>query len=116
MSLTPRDTRIEAFTVKGASSEQSFIAEAEATFRVEARRNHLLADWASGLMGMDAAEAADYVMELITADLTRPGSDDILEKLAADFAARGVAMPEETLRRKVADLEMEARRQLDAAG
>ncbi|TMV84782.1 DUF1476 domain-containing protein [Thioclava sp. BHET1] len=82
--MTTFDDRENAFEAK-------FAHDAEMLFRAEARANRLLALWAAGLMGYDAARAEAYVTEVIRADFEEAGSEDVLRKVAADLGPRSSA-------------------------
>jgi len=46
------------------------------------------------------------------ADFEKPGDDDVLQKVVADFAAKGIEMSEHRVRKHMTDLMAEARRQI----
>lgn len=79
--------------------EAAFVQQEMTRFRNVARRNRLLAAWAGALLGRDDMEV--YASEVIAADFTRAGEDDVLRKLMRDFEAAGIPMDEETLRLKM---------------
>ena len=101
-------TRLNAYANKRDASERRHVADKDHQFAIEARRNRMTAEWAAPLLGLDTAA---YVLEVIEADLATPGDRDVVGKLLADFAARGVAMSEEQLREKMSEFESLARRQ-----
>jgi len=88
--------------------EAKWAHDAEALFRVMARRDTALGEWAAARMNLSAAEAADYVGAVIQAGMVGKGADPALEKIRADFAARGAACPDDELQAKAADLRAEA--------
>ncbi|MCU0908237.1 MAG: DUF1476 domain-containing protein [Rhodobacteraceae bacterium] len=89
--------------------ENKFAHDAELQFKAEARRNKLLGLWAAGLMGKSADDAAAYAKEVVAADFAEAGDDDVLRKVAGDLGA--LATPE-TIRAKMTELMVEAKRQL----
>ena len=72
--------------------EARFKHDQELAFKVTARRNKLLGLWAAQHLGLAGAAADAYAAEVVSADFTRPGDSDVIEKVAADFAAKGVAL------------------------
>src|SRR5256885_1784681 len=88
--------------------EAKWAHDAEALFRVMARRDTALGEWAAARMNLSAAEAADYVGAVIQAGMVGKGADLALEKIRADFLARGAACPDDELQAKAADLRAEA--------
>jgi len=100
--MTTFDDREHAFEAKYAHDE-------EMKFKAEARRNKLLGLWAAGLLGMSDADAAGYAKEVVAADFQEAGDEDVFRKLAADLGAKA---DEATIRAKMAELMIEAKRQI----
>ena len=73
-----------------------------------ARRNVLYGMWAGHFMGMkdDAIEA--YAWSVHLADLHAPGHDDVIAKVASDFAACGKPMKDRQLRDRLQEMAMRA--------
>ena len=84
----------------------------ELHFRVVQRRNKLLGLWAAGLLGLKNAEADAYARTVIDADFQKPGIEDLVEKLMADFAARNVEMNADRIRKQIERLFAEAAQQV----
>ena len=72
--------------------EARFKHDQELAFKVTARRNKLLGLWAARHLGLAGTAADSYAAEVVAADFTRPGDSDVIEKVAADFAAKGVTL------------------------
>lgn len=89
--------------------EAKFAHDAELRFRAEARCNKLLGQWAAGLLGKTGAEAEAYAQEVVKADFQEPGHEDVVRKVAADL---GDLSSPEAIRAKMAELLIEAKRQL----
>ena len=100
------EKRQKGFEAKWAHDE-------ELRFKVFARRNKLLGLWAAGELGLagDAAEA--YAKAVVAADFERAGDEDVLEKVRADFAAKGVAISDHMLRVKMDELIDVAKNQIE---
>ncbi|KQT53237.1 aldolase [Aureimonas sp. Leaf454] len=94
--------------------EARFAHDEALRFRIEARRNKLLGLWAAGELGKSAEEATAYAQEVVKADFTSPGDDDVFAKIRADFDAAGVAKSDHQIRRTMAELLIEAERQVQA--
>ncbi len=92
--------------------ERKFEMDQEMQFKVEARRNKLLGQWLAGEFGMGPAETEEYAKEVIIADLEEPGIEDVVRKVMADISERRIDISVEHLRKKIAELESEAVRQL----
>jgi hypothetical protein len=88
--------------------EEKFRHDQELQFKVTARRNKLLGLWAAEKMGLTGEAAESYAKEVVAADFEKPGEEDVVDKLKADFAAKNVAVTD-------AQLRDELRRLLDVA-
>jgi hypothetical protein len=103
--MTTFDDRERAF-------EGKFAHDQEMAFRVMARRNRLLGQWAAGLMGLTAAETDAYAKAVVQADFEEAGDDDIIRKLLGDLVSANVDIDEARIRHALEDKLVEARRQL----
>jgi hypothetical protein len=81
--------------------EKKFTHDADLKFKAESRRNKLLAEWAAGKMGITGAAIDDYVKAVRKADLVEKGDDDVMRKVQADLAAKGVAVSNIDLRKQM---------------
>ncbi|MFL6733332.1 MAG: DUF1476 domain-containing protein [Sphingomicrobium sp.] len=103
--MTTFDDRERAFETKFARDE-------EMQFRVLARRNRLLGEWAASKMGLSEAETDAYAKDVIRADFEEAGDEDVIRKLLGDLTGAGVEVDETQIREAVAHKGVEARRQL----
>ena len=100
--MTTFDDRENAFEAK-------FAHDAEMQFKAEARRNKLLGLWAAGLMGKSGDEAAAYAVEVVKSDFQEAGDEDVYRKVSGDL---GALADETTIRTKMVELMVEAKRQI----
>ncbi|HEY3678679.1 MAG TPA: DUF1476 domain-containing protein [Bradyrhizobium sp.] len=103
--MTTFDKREESF-------EKKFAIDEELKFKADARRNKLLGLWAADKLGMSGDAANTYATEVVAADFDRTGG--AAGKVTADFAARGIAMPETELLTRMKELMAEAIAQVTA--
>jgi len=96
--------------------ERKFAHDEELKFKATARRNRLLGLWAAELMGMSGDAAQAYAREVIKADLTEPGEEDVFRKIRADFDAKSVGQSDHQIRTKMADFMAQAVKQLETEG
>ncbi len=89
-----------------------FAHDEEMVFRIIARRNKLLGEWAARLMGLSDAEAEAYGKDLVRADFEGGGEKDVVLKLLGDLTAAGVDIDELRIRDAIKQKLVEARRQL----
>jgi hypothetical protein len=79
----------DAFADREKGFEAKFKLDQEQEFRAQARRNRLFGLWVAGKLGKAGADAEAYAKTVVAADFTKPGHDDVLEKVAADLAGAG---------------------------
>ena len=99
------DDRERAFEAKFARDE-------EMQFRVVARRNRLLGEWAARLMGLSETETESYAKDVVRADFEEAGEEDVIRKVLGDVTAAGVECDEATIRAALGHKMVEARRQI----
>ncbi len=102
--MTTFDDRERAFETKFAHDE-------EMKFRVVARRNRLLGEWAAGLMGLSVVEKEAYAKDVVRADFEEAGDEDVIRKLLGDLTSAGVDIDEGAIRQQLEFKTVEARRQ-----
>ena len=96
--------------------ERKFQRDQELAFKVAARRNRLLGLWAAEHLGLSGKLAEAYAREVVAADLERPGTSDLIEKISRDFAAKGVALDTAHIELELGRCTAEAKRQLGVSG
>ncbi len=103
------------FDDRQRAEEAKFARDEEMAFRVTARRNRLLGQWAATRMALTPAEADAYATAVVQADFEQAGDEDVIRKIAGDTAAAGLDVDDAEIRVALADAEVEARRQLMGA-
>jgi hypothetical protein len=104
-SMNQFDDRERAFEAKFAHDE-------DMKFRVIARRNRLLGEWAARQMGLSDAEMDSYAKDVIRADFEEAGDVDVIRKVLGDLTSAGVECDEDTIRETLGHKDVAARRQL----
>ncbi len=104
------------FQDRERGEEAHFAHDEEMAFRVHARRNRLLGQWAAGRMGLSAAESESYSKSVVQADFEEAGDEDVVRKLLGDLVSAGVDVSESDIRTAMAEKEVEARRALMGEG
>ena len=99
--MTTFDDRERAFESHSARDQ-------EMQFKIVARRNRLLGQWAAKKMGLTEAEADAYARDVIRADFEEAGDDDVFRKLRADFDAAGAVVSDHQIRRTMEELLAQA--------
>ena len=103
--MTTFDDRERAFETKFARDE-------EMMFRVTARRNRLVGQWAAEKMGLTPEETDAYAKAVVQADFEEAGDEDVIRKLLGDLTSAGVEVDDAGVRTALAEKTVEARRQL----
>ncbi|WP_157217489.1 DUF1476 domain-containing protein [Flavisphingomonas formosensis] len=103
--MTTFDDRERAF-------ENKFVHDQEMAFRITARRNRLIGQWAAELMGLTPEETEAYAKSVVQAEFEEAGDEDVIRKLLGDLVSANVDVDDARIRTTLADLEVEARRQL----
>ena len=92
--------------------EAKFAHDEEMQFRIQARRNRLVGEWAAQRMGLSAAETEAYAKGVVQADFEEAGDEDVIRKLLGDLVSAGVDANEGEVRAALDDKTVEARRAL----
>ena len=92
--------------------EGKFKHDQELGFKISARRNKLLGLWAAREMKLPAPDHDAYAKSVVMADLEKPGDDDVVDKLLADFKAKGIEMTDHRIRHQLTEFREIARQQV----
>ena len=65
--------------------ESKWAHDAEMQFKIMARRNKLLGQWAAGEMGLSGEKADTYAKAVVAADFEEPGEEDVFRKIRGDL-------------------------------
>ena len=108
--MTTFDDRERAF-------ESQYARDQEMQFKIIARRNRLLGQWAAKKMGLNEAEADAYAKDVIRADFEEAGDEDVIRKVLGDMVSAGVEIDEGAIRQALEHKTVEARRHfIESAG
>jgi hypothetical protein len=103
--VTQFDDRERAFETKFAHDE-------EMKFRITARRNRLLGEWAARQMSLSEAETEAYAKDVVRSDFEEAGDHDVIRKVLGDLTGAGIECDEATISEALRNKEIEARRQI----
>ena len=99
------------FNDRRRAEEAKAAMDEEMLFRVTARRNRLVGEWAAGLMGLTEEETDAYKKAVVQADFEEAGDEDVIRKLLGDLTAADCDVSEADIRTKLEECSVEARRQ-----
>ena len=90
---------MSSFDERQKGFEKKFAHDEELQFKVNARRNKYLGQWASKLLGSDEEQEKDYIQSVIKADFAESGDEDVFKKIYEDLKKHNVS--EEEIRKKM---------------
>jgi hypothetical protein len=99
------------FNDRERAFEAKFAADQDLQFRITARRNRLLGNWAAQQMGLTPEETEAYAKAVVQADFEEAGDEDVIRKLLGDLVSAGVDIDEMGVRTALEAKMVEARRQ-----
>ena len=84
--------------------EKKFIRDEELQFKVNAKRNKYLGEWAAEKLGKSDIDKEAYVQEVIKSDFTEPGDEDVFRKIQSDFKQASINTPDSEIREQMISL------------
>ena len=98
---------MNTFDERKKSFEKKFAHDQELQFKVSARRNKYLGQWASQILGYDPDQEKKYIQSVIKADFAEAGDEDVFRKLKADLRDHNIS--DEKIRNKMDELNEKAK-------
>ena len=98
---------MNTFDERKKSFEKKFAHDQELQFKVSARRNKYLGQWASQILGYDSDKEKEYIQSVIKADFEEAGDEDVFKKLKADLKDHNIS--DEKIRNKMDELNEKAK-------
>ncbi len=98
---------MSTFDDRGKSFEKKFAHDEELQFKVSARRNKYLGQWASQILGYDQEKEKEYIQAVIKSDFEEAGDEDVFRKLKSDLADHNIS--DEEIRKKMDELNEKAK-------
>ena len=89
------------FDEREKSFEKKFAKDQELQFKVSARRNKYLAEWACSKLGKNDSQQKDYTLEIIKADMEEAGDEDVFKKVKKDFENSAITMDDSEIRNQM---------------
>jgi len=98
---------MSTFDDRQKSFEKKFVHDEELQFKVSARRNKYLGQWASQILGYDQEKEKEYIQAVIKSDFEEAGDEDVFRKLKSDLADHNIS--DEEIRKKMDELNEKAK-------
>jgi len=86
------------FDERGKNFEKKFQIDEELKFKVEAKSNKYLGEWASLKLGKTEEEKQKYIQEIIKADMEEAGREDVFRKVKRDFQTASITIEDSEIR------------------
>ena len=102
---------MSAFDDRERAYEAKYARDQEVQFRITARRNRLIGEWAAERMSLTPEETDAYAKAVVQADFEEAGDEDVIRKLAGDLTAAQVEISDAEIRAALNEKSAEARRQ-----
>jgi hypothetical protein len=103
---------MNSFDDRRRAHEGQFARDQELAWRITARRNRLLGQWAAERMALTPAETDAYAKAVVQADFEEAGDEDVIRKVVGDLLAAGIEIDDADVRQALNEQMVEARRQL----
>ena len=101
---------MSAFDDRERAFEAKFARDQEVQFRIIARRNRLVGEWAAERMGLTPEETDAYAKAVVQADFEEAGDEDVIRKLLGDMTQAGLDIDEAGVRTALDEQAVIARR------
>ena len=98
---------MSSFEDRKKSFEKKFAHDQELQFKVSARRNKYIGEWASKILGYNDEKIKEYIQSVIKADFAEAGDEDVFRKLKEDLKDHNIS--DEDIRKKMDELNEKAK-------
>ena len=98
---------MSSFDDREKNFEKKFAHDEELQFKISARRNKYLGQWASQILGYDQEKEKEYIQSVIKADFEEAGDEDVFRKIKVDLKDHNIS--DEEIRRKMDELNEKAK-------
>ena len=86
------------FDEREKSFEKKYQMDEELQFKIAARSNKYLGEWASSMLGKNEEDKKNYIQEIIRSDLEEAGQEDVFRKIKKDFQVASISVEEKEIR------------------
>ena len=98
---------MSSFEEREKSFEKKFAHDEELQFKISARRNKYIGEWASKIFGYNPDQEKEYIQSVIKADFAEAGDEDVFRKVKADLKDHNIS--DEEIRKKMDELNEKAK-------
>ncbi len=98
---------MSSFDERGKGFEKKFVHDEELQFKISARKNKYLGEWASKILNYKDEKEKEYIQSVIKADFAEAGDDDVFRKLKEDLKDHNIS--DEQIRSTMDELNEKAK-------
>ena len=98
---------MSSFDEREKGFEKKFVHDEELQFKVSARRNKYIGEWASKILGYNSDQEKEYIQSVIKADFAEVGDEDVFRKVKEDLKGHNIS--DEDIRKKMDELNEKAK-------
>ena len=98
---------MSSFDEREKSFEKKYAYDEELQFKISARRNKYLGQWASKILGYDEEKEKEYIQSVIKVDFEEAGDEDVFRKIKADLKDYNIL--DEEIRKQMDELNEKAK-------
>ena len=98
---------MSSFDEREKGFEKKFAHDEELQFKVSARRNKYIGEWASKILGYNPDQEKEYIQSVIKADFAEAGDEDVFRKVKEDLKDHNIS--DEHIRKKMDELNEKAK-------
>ena len=98
---------MSTFDEREKSFEKKFAHDDELQFKISARRNKYIGQWASQILGYNSDQEKEYIQSVIKADFAEAGDEDVFRNVKIDLKDHNIS--DEDIRKKMDELNEKAK-------
>ena len=98
---------MSSFDEREKSFEKKFAHDEEKQFKISARTNKYLGEWASKILNYNSDQEKEYIQAVIKADFKELGDEDVFQKIKEDLNLHNIS--DDQIREKMKELNEKAK-------
>ena len=98
---------MDSFKDREKNFEKKFAHDEELQFKVNARKNKYLGQWASQILSYDSEKEKEYIQSVIKSDFEEAGDEDVFRKLNEDLKEYNIS--DDEIRKKMNEFNEKAK-------
>ena len=90
--------------------ERKFANDQEVEFKINAKRNKLLAIWVANILKLNEEQKKNYIADVIKSDFQEAGDGDVFKKIKKDLTVKNIQDAE--IRQKMSEFLEAAKKEI----